>query len=314
MIFFLPVFVWGLLTSCNHETTPTNDQTETQDTTTTMSSKKKVTGVGGIFFKCTDPKQMREWYATNLGLATNDYGASLEFRPSDEPDKKGILQWTPFDADTKYFAPSEKQFMVNYRVENMEELVKELEAAGVEVVDTIESYDYGKFVHIMDPERNKIQLWEPVDEALTGTTEATGDKKKKATGIGGIFFKCKDPKKLKEWYANNLGLVTNEYGSLFEFRLLDEPDKKGYLQWSPFGEKTDYFQPSEKEFMINYRVENIESLVEEFKASGVEVVDTIESYEYGKFVHIMDPDGNKIELWEPEDSVFTKMYEGETTK
>uniref|UniRef100_UPI00404A3CA3 VOC family protein n=1 Tax=Fulvivirga sp. TaxID=1931237 RepID=UPI00404A3CA3 len=137
---------------------------------------------------------------------------------------------------------------------------------------------------------------------------------KKVTGIGGIFFKAEDPAKMKEWYSKNLGLLTNEYGSLFEFRDSDNPDSKGYLQWSPFDAKTKYFEPSQKEFMINYRVENLEGLVADFKRNGVTVLDEIETYEYGKFVHIMDPEGNKIELWEPIDSVFTQMYEGKTTK
>ena len=118
---------------------------------------------------------------------------------------------------------------------------------------------------------------------------------------------------MKEWYDKNLGLVINEYGSLFEFRKVDNPGEKGYLQWSPFPEKTNYFQPSEKEFMVNYRVENIEDLVNELKDNGITIMGTIESFEYGKFVHIMDPEGNKIELWEPVDNVFTKMYEGKTT-
>ena len=137
---------------------------------------------------------------------------------------------------------------------------------------------------------------------------------KKVTGIGGIFFKCKDPEQLKNWYNNNLGLKTNEYGSLFEFRQSDEPKEKAYLQWSPFSEKTKYFEPSEKEFMINYRVENLEELVEELKENGVTILDTIETFEYGKFVHILDPENNKIELWEPVDNVFTRLYEGTTTK
>jgi len=138
--------------------------------------------------------------------------------------------------------------------------------------------------------------------------------KKKVTGVGGIFFKSKDPVKAKNWYRDNLGLVTNEYGSLFEFRHADEPEQKGYLQWSPFQDDTKYFEPSQKEFMINFRVENMEELVEELKANGVQVLDDIETYEYGKFVHIMDPEGNKIELWEPIDSSFTELYEGKTTK
>ena len=137
--------------------------------------------------------------------------------------------------------------------------------------------------------------------------------KKKVTGIGGIFFKAKDPKKMNDWYSKNLGLVTNEYGSLFEFRDAEQPEQKAYLQWSPFSENTDYFQPSKKEFMINYRVQNIEALVEELKSSGVQVVDEIATYEYGKFVHILDPENNKIELWEPIDAFFTQMG-GPTTK
>lgn len=136
----------------------------------------------------------------------------------------------------------------------------------------------------------------------------------KVTGVGGIFFKCKNPKQIKDWYNQNLGLNTNEYGALFEFRQADHPDRKGYLQWSPFAEDTKYFEPSEKQFMINFRVENLEELVEELKKNGVNVVDEIATYEYGKFVHIMDPEGNKIELWEPVDEVFTKSEEGRTTK
>lgn len=140
------------------------------------------------------------------------------------------------------------------------------------------------------------------------------DKNKpKVTGIGGIFFRCKDPNETKEWYNKNLGLATTEYGSSFEFRNADRPDEINYLQWSPFTEDTSYFDPSPKEFMINYRVQHIEKLVKNLKANGVIVVDEIEAFDYGKFVHIMDPEGNKIELWEPIDKVFTEM-EGPTTK
>lgn len=137
---------------------------------------------------------------------------------------------------------------------------------------------------------------------------------KKVTGVGGIFFKCNDPDEMRAWYQKNLGLITNEYGSLFEFRQSDQPENKGYLQWSPFSNNTKYFEPSDKPYMINYRVENIEALVDELKTAGVVVLDEIETFEYGKFVHIMDPENNKIELWEPVDQVFTNMYEGKTTK
>lgn len=137
---------------------------------------------------------------------------------------------------------------------------------------------------------------------------------KKVTGIGGIFFKCKNPEEMRNWYNKNLGLVTNEYGSMFEFRMADKPEQIGYLQWSPFIQNTRYFEPSESDFMINYRVENIEKLVEELRANGIKILDSIETYDYGKFVHILDLENNKIELWEPVDTVFTKLYEGETTK
>lgn len=131
---------------------------------------------------------------------------------------------------------------------------------------------------------------------------------KKVTGVGGVFFKCQDPDKVKAWYSENLGFKTDQYGGLFQFRKFSEPDKPGYLQWSPFKDDTTYFKPSEKEFMINYRVSNLEGLLEDFKKNGVEVCDEIETFEYGKFLHIMDPEGNKIELWEPIDEVFEKGY------
>ena len=132
-------------------------------------------------------------------------------------------------------------------------------------------------------------------------------KPKRVTGIGGIFFKCKDPKNLREWYKTHLGINTNAYGAVFEWRQAVDSSKKGFLQWSPFAEKTKYFEPSTKEFMINYRVENLVALVKELKKEGVTITDTVETVDYGKFVHIMDIEGNKIELWEPNDLEYEKL-------
>lgn len=140
---------------------------------------------------------------------------------------------------------------------------------------------------------------------LTKKTET--QERKKVTGIGGIFFKCKDPKTLKEWYSKNLGLNVNQYGSVFEWRQGADTTKKGFTQWSPFKETTKYFLPSTKDFMINYRVEHMVELLAELKKNGVTVVDTMETYDYGKFVHILDLEGNKLELWEPNDVVYEKM-------
>lgn len=129
----------------------------------------------------------------------------------------------------------------------------------------------------------------------------------KVTGIGGIFFKSEDPVASREWYSKNLGLEVNQWGSSFEFRNANRPEEINYLQWSPSKKGSEHFKPSQKEFMINYRVQNIEGLVEKLRSNGVEVLDEIEHFDYGKFVHIMDHEGNKIELWEPVDEVFTAM-------
>lgn len=130
---------------------------------------------------------------------------------------------------------------------------------------------------------------------------------KKVTGIGGIFFKCKDPKKMREWYQTHLGLNTNQYGAVFEWRQGADTTKKGFTQWSPFSETTKYFEPSTKDFMINYRVENMEVLVEQLRKEGVTIADKIETAEYGKFVHIIDVEGNKVELWEPNDIEYERL-------
>ncbi|NIJ54490.1 VOC family protein [Dyadobacter arcticus] len=121
---------------------------------------------------------------------------------------------------------------------------------------------------------------------------------KRVTGIGGIFFKCKDTEQINEWYKTHLGLETSPYGAKFDWIQDGDSAEKGYTLWSPFADKTKYFEPSTKDFMINYRVENIEALVEELKREGVTVLDEIATYDYGKFVHILDLEGNKIELFE----------------
>ncbi|MDR0801217.1 VOC family protein [Fluviicola sp.] len=122
---------------------------------------------------------------------------------------------------------------------------------------------------------------------------------KRVTGIGGIFFKCKDTEQINQWYKTHLGMDTGPYGVTFEWQSDDESGKKGVTQWSPFAETTKYFEPSARDFMINYRVENLEALVEELKKEGVTILDELATYDYGKFIHILDIEGNKIELWEP---------------
>jgi predicted enzyme related to lactoylglutathione lyase len=144
-------------------------------------------------------------------------------------------------------------------------------------------------------------------KSITANNSYNNTNLKKVTGIGGIFFKCKDPKKVREWYQTHLGLNTNQYGAVFEWYQGADSTKKGFSQWSPFKETTKYFEPSTKNFMINYRVENLEALVAELKKEGVALADTIQTFDYGKFIHLMDIEGNKIELWEPNDIVYEKL-------
>lgn len=138
-------------------------------------------------------------------------------------------------------------------------------------------------------------------KAIYFPTEETTDFKR-VTGIGGFFFKSKDYKKLVAWYGKHLGLKTDQYGSTFWWKDNDGNDCS--TQWSPFSEDTTYFSPSEKQFMQNFRVENLETLLEKLKQEGVTILGDMETYAYGKFGWILDPEGNKIELWEPIDRAF----------
>ncbi len=137
------------------------------------------------------------------------------------------------------------------------------------------------------------------DKTQDKQNHASENETPKVTGIGGIFFFTENPENTRNWYAKNLGLEVNDWGSTFESRNIENSEEINSLQWSPFKNGSEYFEPSKKEFMINYRVQQIEKLVEQLKANDVTILDDIATYDYGKFVHIMDADGNKIELWEP---------------
>ena len=116
-----------------------------------------------------------------------------------------------------------------------------------------------------------------------------------------------NPKQIRAWYQQHLGLKTNEYGTVFEWRQGADSSRKGFTQWSPFSEKTTYFAPSLNDFMINYRVENLDALVRQLRNDSIPVLDSMEITSYGKFIHILDPEGHKIELWEPDDADFEQL-------
>lgn len=122
---------------------------------------------------------------------------------------------------------------------------------------------------------------------------------KRVTGIGGIFFKSQNPDELRQWYERHLGIKSENWGTVFPWREVDEPQKEGYTVWSPFSEKTSYFLPSDKQFMLNFRVNNLEQLLAALREEGVTVLPETEESELGKFGWILDNEGNKIELWEP---------------
>lgn len=130
----------------------------------------------------------------------------------------------------------------------------------------------------------------------------TENRFRRVTGIGGLFFKSEDPTKLKEWYKKNLDFNVDDWGTTFWWK--DNNGKPASTQWSPFKSDTVYFSPSTKDFMFNYRVEDLALLLNKLKEEGVVVVGEIEEYDYGKFGWILDPEGNKIELWEPKDAAF----------
>ncbi len=123
---------------------------------------------------------------------------------------------------------------------------------------------------------------------------------KRVTGIGGVFFKARDPDGMREWYHKHLGIKSGQYGDAsFEWRAQGDPERIGYTVWSMMADDTTYFDPSTSPFMINYRVADLDGLLKKLREEGVEVDDRIEEYEYGRFGWIMDPEGNRIELWEP---------------
>ena len=124
---------------------------------------------------------------------------------------------------------------------------------------------------------------------------------KRVTDVGGIFFKSDDPEKLYQWYEKHLGIVREPHGqgASFHWREAEDPEREGVTAWSIFPRKSKYFDPSPSGHMVNYRVDDLDALLKALKEEGVEIDPHREEADYGRFAWIMDPDGNRIELWEP---------------
>jgi predicted enzyme related to lactoylglutathione lyase len=135
------------------------------------------------------------------------------------------------------------------------------------------------------------------------------DQKGKITGIGGIFITSSNPDQLKEWYRDKLGLPCDKWGYVFKWRDIESPYHKSYTQWSVMNRGTNYFDPAKQEFMVNYRIQNLDDYLARLQEKGAIQVGEIENYDYGRFAWILDGDGQKIELWEPVDKEFGKFLE-----
>ncbi len=123
----------------------------------------KVTGIGGVFFKSTkDHKALAAWYQRHLGIPLEDWGGAILKWPDDKAEDKGLTVWHVAEKDSEWFSPSTSSFMINYRVDNLDELLAQLRKGGVEVVKGPEIHENGKFAWIMDPDGNKVELWEPM--------------------------------------------------------------------------------------------------------------------------------------------------------
>lgn len=123
---------------------------------------ERVTGIGGIFFKSADPKALAAWYEKHLGVPVESWGgAQFKFADMEEADRESYLVWTPFKSDTKYFEPSAAQFMINFRVRNLDAMLTQLREAGVTVDTRVEESEFGRFGWCSDPDGNRLELWEP---------------------------------------------------------------------------------------------------------------------------------------------------------
>lgn len=134
----------------------------------------------------------------------------------------------------------------------------------------------------------------------------------RVTGIGGVFFRSPDPAATRDWYGEHLGLGIDAYGTNFRWRSHTEPERKGFTQWSPFDHDTDYFGQPEQQAMVNYRVDDLDAILERLRSSGVEIVGEMQVEPFGRFQHIIDGDGRRVELWEPVETEYEKIVDGTT--
>jgi predicted enzyme related to lactoylglutathione lyase len=255
-----------------------------------------VNGFGGIFIKASDPKFLARWYEDRLGI---NFGATVytTFNWKDPSDQRMCHTDLSFMADdTTYFYPSDQQAMINLRVNDLDSLRIRMQSDRQQVIEKVEVYDYGRFGWVVDPEGNKIELWEPPAEMHPDFSSARLEGP--VTGIGGFFIQCVNPSVLSEGYSKYFGLFFDH--SAHTFQWIDPRDNsEAKTVFSFFPLNSSYFAPSSKQYMINFRVKELDRLLKKLREEEVEITGNTEVYEYGKFAWLLDPEGNKVELWEP---------------
>lgn len=235
-----------------------------------------------------DEGKMKEFYSKIL---------DIEFIIKEYPDFK--LYEGDWNGMTLLLCPAEiakntakqNRHQFHIEVDDIEKFFENALDHGASIIEHVVKNDLGKSGSLSDPDGNSIVVSEYKKKDLHPSI----------TGIGGIFFKSGNPQKLRLWYEEHLGIPTDEYGLNFAW---GKENGTGYTQWSPFPKDTEYFQPSDQEYMINFRVGNLNELLKRLKANDIQVVGKIKSFEYGRFAWILDGEGNKIELWEPNDEKY----------
>ncbi|MEI9921003.1 MAG: VOC family protein [Bacteroidota bacterium] len=239
---------------------------------------KKVTGIGGVFFKSKDVAKLKEWYRNHLGFVVTEWGSTM---PWIDPETKAFGQtaWSPFKETSDYFAPSTLPYMINYRVHDVHALVEQLQKDGVTIAGGPDDTDYGKFAWIMDPEGRKIELWEAVDEGLGDLPPAWNEK---VIDLNGISFKSDQPDKMNEWYKKHLDVGSNT-PPLKVFFIASNDEK--------------FFAETDKPYIYQYQVRDIHALLDQLKSANI-TTSTITETKDGKFGWCIDLEGNKVALWQ----------------
>jgi predicted enzyme related to lactoylglutathione lyase len=254
-------------------------------------------GVRTTVYRVADIREAKDWYSR--AFKTDPY--------FDEPYYVGFnidgweLGLQPREKDSDIPSTGSVSY---WAVNDVGRAMDHLKGLGSEVLE--ELADVGVKVAVMsDPWGNPIGLIDnPHFRLGIPDSRLLPPKEPGVAALGGIFFKSQDPDRLKAWYKKHLGIEAGQYGAVFQWRKEAPGNGRGFTAWSIMSDETEYFAPSTHDHLINYRVNDLDALLEKLRNDGVEIVGEPEEYSYGKFGWILDPDGRKIELWEPFDDSY----------